>query len=256
MSSIMFGLKFESVMLKEAVDIIADASLNKRKGLVVTPNVDHVVMMESDSDMRLIFQEALFSFADGMPIVWLSRLLLDSPLPERVTGADLFPALCETAAAKGLNVFFLGGNPGVADTAARKLKSKNPDLNICGTYCPPYGFESDEQETRRIIDLINTCKPDILFVGVGTPKQEKWAYKNCESLNTGPILCIGASFDFIAGTLKRAPVIIQKSGFEWLWRLIKEPRRLWRRYLLRDSRFIFLALREIYISKKKRQKSN
>lgn len=247
----LFELSFDAHRLNGAVSKIIEAAINNQHGLVVTPNVDHIVMMERDYEMREIFQKALFRFADGMPLVWLSRLMFKSPLPERVTGSDLFPAVCKAAAQEKLSVFFLGGNPGVAEAAATKLNIKYPDLVVSGVYCPPYGFERDQEETKRIISKINDSETRLLFIGVGTPKQEKWAYANLSSLNTGPILCIGASFDFIAGTVKRAPRFIQKSGFEWLWRLIKEPRRLWRRYILRDSRFIVLAIRELINIKKK-----
>lgn len=246
-----FNLAFDTVTLDEAVNKIVEAAVNHKHGLVVTPNVDHIVLMERDHEMRSIFQQALFRFADGMPLVWLSHLLFQNPLPERVAGSDLFPAVCQAAARENLSVFFLGGNPGVAEAAAAKLRVKNPDLIVSGIYCPPFGFELDTEETNQIISKINDSGARILFIGVGSPKQEKWAYSNLASLNTGPILCIGASFDFIAGTVKRAPRFIQKSGFEWLWRLIKEPRRLWRRYILRDSRFIFLAFRELINIKKK-----
>jgi len=248
---LLFGLIFESLSLNEASKQIIVAAKNRHKGLVVTPNVDHIVMMERDHEMREIFQKALFRFADGMPLVWLSRLMFKSPLPERVTGSDLFPAVCQAAAREKLSVYFLGGNPSVAEAAAVKLKDRNPDLIVSGIYSPPFGFELDPEETSQIISRVNDSGARILFIGVGTPKQEKWAYSNLASLNTGPILCIGASFDFIAGTVKRAPRFIQKSGFEWLWRLIKEPRRLWRRYILRDSRFIILAFREWINIKKK-----
>lgn len=250
-----FDLAFNAVTLNEAVSKIIHAAVNNQRGLVVTPNVDHIVMMDQDYEMREIFQQALFRFADGMPLVWLSRLLFKNPLPERVTGSDLFPAVCQAAGQKQLAVFFLGGNPGVAESAAYKLKMRYSNLVVAGVYCPPFGFELDQEETKHIISLINDSGAHLLFIGVGAPKQEKWAFSNLSSLNTGPILCIGASFDFIAGTVKRAPRFIQKTGFEWLWRLIKEPRRLWRRYILRDSRFIFLAFLELINTKRTRLRS-
>jgi N-acetylglucosaminyldiphosphoundecaprenol N-acetyl-beta-D-mannosaminyltransferase len=250
-----FNLAFNAVTLDKAVNKIVEAAVIHQRGLVVTPNVDHIVMMEQDHEMLEVFQQALFRFADGMPLVWLSRLLFKNPLPERVTGSDLFPAVCQAAGREKLTVFFLGGNPGVAESAATKLKTRYPDLVVSGVYCPPYGFELDQVETKHIISLINESGAHLLFIGVGTPKQEKWAFANLSSLNTGPILCIGASFDFIAGTVKRAPRFIQKAGFEWLWRLIKEPRRLWRRYILRDSRFILLTFLELINIKKKGLKS-
>lgn len=241
----MFGFLFEKVSLPEAVLQIIAAAQSARKGLVVTPNVDHVIMLQDDAEMRRIFQNALFRYADGMPLVWLSRLTSNSPLPERVTGADLLPAVCAQAAEHGLRVYFLGGNPGIADKAAANLVRRSPGLVVAGTYCPPFGFEDDAEQTSRMVDDINSKRVDILFMGVGAPKQEKWAYANLNRLQVGPILCIGAAFDFAAGSSKRAPLAVQKAGLEWFWRLMHEPRRLWKRYLLRDSRFIPMAWREL-----------
>jgi|GEM_PF-369037 len=244
-SSELLGVSFERATLSSAVHQIINAGIEKKKGLVVTPNVDHIVMLQDDTEMRHIYQNALFRFADGMPIVWLSRILKNKHLPERVTGADLLIAICEKAAKADLNIYFLGGNPGIAEQAAAILKKRFDGLRISGVYCPPFGFEHDPVETDFIVNDINSRNIDILFIGVGAPKQEKWSAKHIDRLQVGPILCIGAAFDFAAGIIKRAPVWIQKSGFEWVWRLASEPARMWKRYLVRDSRFIPLAIREI-----------
>lgn len=244
---LIFGLKFNAVTLLVAAEQIANAADIGEKCMVVTPNVDHIMMLETDSEMRQIFQEALFCYPDGMPLVWLSRLTRGLSFPERVTGADLLPAVCKIAAQRGKRVFFLGGNPGVAEKAAQNMGNEFSGLQIAGTYCPLMGFEQNESEKNNILELINKSKVDILFIGVGTPKQEKWAWKNIDQLHVGPILCVGAALDFAAGITERAPMFVQRVGCEWLWRLCKEPRRLWRRYLLRDSRFLVIALREIFI---------
>ena len=157
-------------------------------------------------------------------------------------------ALCKQSAGSGLNLYFLGGNPGIAEKAANKLRQQYSGLHIVGTWCPPFGFENDPVQTGLIINDINSHNVDILFIGVGAPKQEKWADANIDRLQVGPILCVGASFDFAAGTTKRAPQWIQKIGFEWVWRLAGDPGRLWKRYLVRDSRFIPLAFKEIFKS--------
>lgn len=240
-----FGLRFDAVTLPEAAKQIVAAADAHEKGLVVTPNVDHIVMLESDAEMREIFQSALFCYPDGMPLVWLSKIVGRQSFPERVTGTDLLPAVCKLAAERGKRVFFLGGNPGVAEQTGQAMAMKFSGLLVAGTYCPPWGFEHNELEQLKIIDCVNTSRVDILFVGVGTPKQEKWAWKNLQHLHVGPIVCVGAALDFAAGISKRAPVFIQRAGLEWLWRLCREPKRLWKRYLVRDSRFIVLAAREI-----------
>ena len=244
-STELLGISFERATLFSATTQILNAGMQKKKGLIVTPNVDHIVMLQDDAEMRLIYQNALFRYADGMPIVWLSRILKSKNLPERVTGADLLITICEKAAKTDLNIYFLGGNPGIAQQAAKKLQAQFHGLKISGICCPPFGFENDPVETDFIIDNINSRNVDILFIGVGAPKQEKWAAKHIDRLHVGPVLCIGAAFDFAAGIIKRAPLWVQKSGFEWVWRLASEPGRMWKRYLVRDSRFIPLAIKEI-----------
>lgn len=247
MKAELLGVAFEQATMSTAVAQILDAARQGQKGIIVTPNVDHIVMLQDDSDMRRIYGEALFRYADGMPIVWLSRIK-KNPLPERVAGSDLLIALCKQAAGTGLNLYFLGGNPGIADKAAVELRKRFAGLNIVGTWCPPFGFEHDNDENEQIINDINSRSVDILFIGVGAPKQEKWADAHIDRLKVGPILCVGASFDFAAGTIKRAPLWIQRIGFEWVWRLASEPGRLWKRYLVQDSRFLPLALKEIFNS--------
>lgn len=162
-----------------------------------------------------------------------------------MTGADLLFEVCALAAKRGLKVAFVGGLPGVAEQARTNLAKLYPGLNVVGCYCPPFGFENSELESQKVVDFCNELRPDILFIGVGAPKQEKWAAKHLSRIDVGPVLCVGAAFDFAAGTIKRAPVIVQRCGVEWLWRLASEPKRLWRRYLLRDSKFVGIALREI-----------
>jgi N-acetylglucosaminyldiphosphoundecaprenol N-acetyl-beta-D-mannosaminyltransferase len=244
----LFELHFSALTLQQATAQIIVAAKAKVKGLVVTPNVDHIVMMQNDKEMKKIYQHSLYVFADGMPLVWMSRLISgrSKGLPERVTGADLLPQVCAMASQSELGIYFLGGNPGVADEAAQNLSKVYPGLKIVGVYSPPFGFEMDSTETRNIVDDINRQGTDILFVGVGAPKQEKWAWQHLDSLKVGPIICIGAAFDFAAGKVKRAPSFVQAIGCEWLWRLLKEPRRMWKRYIIRDSQFIPMAVREVF----------
>jgi len=245
----MFGLYFNAATLGEAAQMVVAAAEQQNKGLVVTPNVDHIVMMDRDAEMKALYQSAMFRFADGMPLIWFSKLFMKPSLPERVTGADLLPAIASLADKKGMKLFFLGGNEGVAALAAKELQKSNPSLQIAGTYCPPFGFEHDACESSKIVNIINQSGADILFVGVGAPKQEKWAARYLEQLEVGPVLGVGASFDFAAGTVKRAPLLFQRIGMEWLWRLIKEPRRLWHRYVVQDSKFISLICKELWTTR-------
>jgi N-acetylglucosaminyldiphosphoundecaprenol N-acetyl-beta-D-mannosaminyltransferase len=241
----MFGLDYCACTLTEAAQMVVSAAQTKTKGLVVTPNVDHVISMRKDIEMYELYRRALFRFADGMPLVWFSKCFRGGGLPERVTGADLLPEISRIAAIKGLKLYFLGGMPGVAEKAALKLKRSHPLLQVVGTYSPPFGFDKDAGESERIVKMINDSGADILFVGVGAPKQEKWAAQYMDQLNVGPILGVGASFDFAAGTIKRAPLWMQRMGMEWSWRLMQEPDRLWKRYILKDSQFVWLMMLEL-----------
>lgn len=237
----MFGIKFSPLTLKQATDAIIQMACVRERGLVVTPNVDHIVTLHKDTEFREIYARAKLIVADGMPLVWLSKLLVGTSLPERVTGADLLFSVCEMAAKHNLSVAFIGGLPGVADKAKEKLVELNPALQVVATHCPPFGFENSVVETQEIIDICKHKRPNILFFGVGAPKQEKWCDKHLEQLDVGPILCTGAAFDFAAGKVKRAPEWMRKYGLEWLWRLMGDPVRLWRRYIVRDSVFLIYA---------------
>lgn len=219
--------------------------INKRDShhLIVTPNVDHIVRYQKDHEFRKIYKSATLVFADGVPLIWASKIL-KTPLKEKISGSDMFPKICELAANKGYSVFFLGGRPGAADKAAAVLKSKFPNLNVCGIYCPPLGFEHNTDESAKIINLITNAKPDILFVGLGSPKQEKWIYYNKELIKVPVSIGIGVSFEFIAGIVKRAPELFQKIGLEWFWRFCMEPRRLWKRYLITDMSFFWYLLKQ------------
>lgn len=239
----LFSLTFENVTLAQATDqIIALARSDAKGKLVVTPNVDHIVTMRKDSHMREVFESAALRYADGMPLVWLSRLERGQGLIERVTGADLLDSVARAAALKEVSIFLMGGLPGVAERAAERLVAASPQLRIAGTFCPPFGFEHDEDQCHAIADMIRTSGADILFAGVGTPKQEKWLARWIDECGVRVGVGVGAAFDFLAGTAKRAPRIIQRTGLEWLWRLAHEPRRLFGRYVLRDSRFLLMAI--------------
>ena len=244
------GLRFDNLRFNEAVNSII--SIAKRRDrpapFVVTPNVDHMLRLERSQELREIYQSAALVLADGMPLVWLSRLQSNG-LSERVTGADLLPSICESAATLGIGVFLLGGPVGAAKSAAENLKKKHPDL-VVGEYCPPFGFEFDEIENQRIIKLINLHAPAVLFVGVGSPKQELWISRFRSQLNVGICLGVGAAIEFQAGLMKRAPVWMQKSGTEWIYRMLSDPGRLVKRYAS-NAAFLLVVGREIVGKQKK-----
>lgn len=234
----------DNVTLQEAISIIGNMIESDSKTYVVTPNLDHIVKLEKDDDFVKCYDAAGLVLADGTPLVLASRILR-TPLKGRVTGSDLFPALCKFAADKGFKVFFLGGLDGVAQKAAQILMAKFEGLIVVGTYSPPFGFDKDEKENNKILAMINAVHPQLLFVGVGAPKQEKWMYRNIHALQINVALGIGASFDFEAGTIKRAPLWVRNVGMEWLWRFLNEPRRLFRRYFIDSAQFIPIIRRQL-----------
>jgi N-acetylglucosaminyldiphosphoundecaprenol N-acetyl-beta-D-mannosaminyltransferase len=210
---------------------------------VVGPNAHLVTLAERHPRFAEAMQAADLAVPDGMSVVMASRIL-GAPIPERVTGGDLMERMCAEAAHYGFRVFFLGGLPGAAMMAAFNLQERYPGLNICGSYCPPPGFENDPAELYRIRKAIDDAVPDLLCVAFGAPKQEIWMHENRYKLKVGAILPVGAALDTQAGLRRRAPQWMQRNGAEWLFRLMNEPLRLWRRYLLGNAAFMLLVLRQ------------
>jgi N-acetylglucosaminyldiphosphoundecaprenol N-acetyl-beta-D-mannosaminyltransferase len=202
-----------------------------RGGELVTPNLDHLRRCRLDPSFAGLVAQSQVVVADGMPLVWASRLQ-GTPLPERVAGSDLISSVSAAAAERGRSVFFLGGAPGSAQAAAEVLVSRHPTLKIAGTHCPPMGFELNPEAMAEIIDRLTMAKPDIVYVALGSPKQEHLIHELREWLPRSWWLGVGYSFSFLAGEGSRAPLWMQRTGLEWLHRLAREPRRLARRYLL------------------------
>lgn len=243
MSRIKFlNTEVDNITMNEAVQKIEQLILNKKPSYVVTPNIDHIVKLETDKEFQEVYKEADLILTDGMPLIWISKLK-KNPIKEKVSGSDLFPEVCKLAANKGYKVFLLGAAEGVAAKAAENLKLKYKGLNIVGTYSPSYGFEKNEYEIQQIIKMIKEVKPDILAVGLGAPKQEKFLYKYRNQLNVPVVLAIGASIDFEAGNVNRAPKWMQHIGLEWFYRLCKEPKRMFKRYLVDDIKIFRLILK-------------
>jgi N-acetylglucosaminyldiphosphoundecaprenol N-acetyl-beta-D-mannosaminyltransferase len=238
------GVRIDALAFGEVVDIILEHASQRRGACyVVTPNAHHVVLNQNDEVLREIYRRAFLVVPDGVPLLWAARLLgLD--LHGRVNGTDLFEALCAEAAQRGLGVYLLGGRRGAADGAATLLCDRYPGLRICGTYCPPFGFENDPAESERIVSAIRDARPDLLFVGLGAPKQEYWMSRHVDRIAVPVSLGVGVSFEFVAGALPRAPRWMQKAGLEWLFRLLVEPSRLWKRYLIGNARFCFIVMRQ------------
>lgn len=243
MSRISFlNIEIDNLTMLEAVEEIDKLVIMKKNSYVVTPNVDHIVKLENDEEFKKVYKNADLILTDGMPLIWISKIK-GIPIKEKISGSDLFPKVCELASKKSYKIFLLGAAEGVAIKAALNLKNKFKGLAIVGTYSPSYGFEKEDDEVEKIIEKINEAKPDILAVGLGAPKQEKFIYKFKDRLNVPVMLAIGASIDFEAGNIKRAPNFMQKCGLEWFYRLCKEPRRMFRRYLIDDLNIVRIALK-------------
>jgi N-acetylglucosaminyldiphosphoundecaprenol N-acetyl-beta-D-mannosaminyltransferase len=203
-------------------------------GMMVTVNIDHMVRCHRDPAYHSLVDRAELVVADGMPLVWASRLQ-GTALPERVAGSSLTLSLAADLAEKGHSLFLLGGNPGVAEAAGRVLAERFGGLQIAGTYCPPFGFEQDQTEMQRIREALGTTQPDVVYVALGSPKQE-WLIdqlrKQLLDLSTAWWLGVGISLSFITGEVHRAPWWVQRLGLEWVHRMAQEPQRLFRRYVV------------------------
>ena len=236
------NIEVDNVNMKETLQSI-DRMIRKGKpSYVVTPNINHVVALESDSLFREIYDKADLILTDGKPLIWYSRLV-KRPIKAKISGSDLFPLLCKMAAKRGYKMYFLGAAEGVAAKAAENLEKKYPGLNVCGTYSPKFGFENDLEESQKINGQIKEAAPDILIVGLGAPKQEKFIYRNLEELNVPVSLGLGASLDFEAGNISRAPRWMANAGLEWLYRIIQDPKRLFKRYFFDGLKFIPIMIK-------------
>lgn len=237
------GAKVHRVSLNDSVELIEKFISDKKKHQVCVPNVYTTVLMQRDEEFKEIHNSSSLAIPDGMPLVWVSRLY-GKPIPVRVSGTELFLESAKIASQKGYKFFILGGSPGIPEKIKKKLNEKYQTLKIIGTYSPPFVREFSEEETHRMISMINNVKPDVLWVGMTAPKQEKWIGKHLDKLQVHVAVGVGMAFDILAGEKKRAPKLIQNVGLEWLYRLCKEPKRLWKRYLIGNTVFIWLVIKE------------
>jgi N-acetylglucosaminyldiphosphoundecaprenol N-acetyl-beta-D-mannosaminyltransferase len=222
--------------------IIAHAQNRGKPAYVITPNAQHIVLLENDRRFQDVYAHADLVIPDGVSLLIAARLYGRS-LQQRIAGVDLFKALCGHAAEADLHVFLLGGRPGSAELAAMALKGDHPTLT-CTTYCPPLGFEQSADELKQTADAITSAQPDILFAALGAPKQEYWIYEHGLQLSVPVCIGVGGSFEIVGGVVPRAPLWTQNIGCEWLYRLCREPRRMWRRYLFGNLEFAAIVLRQ------------
>jgi N-acetylglucosaminyldiphosphoundecaprenol N-acetyl-beta-D-mannosaminyltransferase len=242
----LFGAEIDVVNLRQAVETVLAWTRETQPTcrFVVTPNVDHVVLLQEHAGLQAAYHDASLILADGAPVLWAARLL-GRNLPERVPGSDLTPAIFAAASPDHpLTTYLLGAGPGVAERAAQAIEARWPAVRVVGTYSPPLGFDKSDGENAAILERIARASPQLLVVGLGAPKQELWVHRFHQRLQARVALCVGASIDFLAGEKPRAPVWMRTTGLEWLHRLCSEPRRLARRYAVDAWRFPQIVARQ------------
>lgn len=235
------GMGFSNLRKEELINNLKNRIAKRKKTLIFTPNIDHIVLCEKDVVFRNIYLRSNYAILDSSPIFLLSKIF-NVGFKQRITGAEMVPALCELANKENYRIFFLGDSKITLSAVKDKMKIKYSGA-ICKYYSPEFGFDND----LEIIKKINSFKPDIVFVAFGTPKQEKWIFNNRKRAKAIVFIGIGNSFKFFSGLLRRAPKAVQAVGFEWFYRLLQEPRKLFPRYFWRDLRFIIIFFREIFI---------
>ena len=240
------GIPIDRISMTEATSRVIHALEHRtspRPLLIMGPNAQLITLAAHQPRFASALRSADLNVPDGISIVFASRIL-GKPIAERVTGGDLMEQLCIEAARHNLSVFFLGGLPEAAAKTAHKFQSQYSGFRLAGTYCPPQGFEADPSECARIRNQITEAKPDLLCVAFGAPRQEIWMRENCPTLPIGAAISVGAALDTQAGLRRRAPQWTHRIGCEWLYRLVREPRRLWRRYLIGNTHFLWLVARQ------------
>lgn len=237
------GVSIDCLSESQTVDLLATRSLGGVGSLVVTVNLDHLRRCRKDPSYRALVSQADVVVADGMPLVWASKLQGGNRLPERVAGSSMMFSLCERAARDGLSIFLLGGYPEeVAQQAGEALIKRYPGLKIAGTHCPAFGFEHDQSKMDEISEMLKAAAPDIVYIALGSPKQEVLAQTLRHVLPDALWIGIGISLSFAIGEVQRAPLLVQKLGLEWLHRLCQEPKRLFRRYIVDGLPFAAILL--------------
>ncbi len=237
------GVRFHCLWMHEALQTIETFIQQRQPRHICLSNAYTLAISQYDSEFKTTLNRADLVLPDGMSIVWGSRWI-GVRLPQRIAGPDLTTALCERAAQKGYSIFLMGSSAENLDQLKKVLLKRWPTLRILGDYSPSMCERIGEAENETILARIYAVQPDILFVGMSAPKQEKWISDNLAKINVPVSIGIGAAFDFLSGRIPRAPALLQESGLEWLHRLWCEPQRLWRRYLLGNAVFLSLLLTE------------
>jgi N-acetylglucosaminyldiphosphoundecaprenol N-acetyl-beta-D-mannosaminyltransferase len=235
----LFGVPFTAGTLSDIRDHLLAELASRRRRLVITANTDHLVRLRRHPDLLKAYLAADLVLADGMPVVWGARVV-GAPLPERVTGVDLMNELFRSFSSLGRSVYLLGSTDEVLAAGSEALADRYPGIRLAGTH---HGFFSPDEDDD-VVAGVNASGADALFVGMGSPRQERWAAAHARSLEPRLVVCVGGSLEVLAGVRSRAPRWMQRSGLEWSYRLFQEPGRLWKRYLVDDAAFLPILARE------------
>ena len=238
------GMRVDALEIPRVVTLMENwiCARNATRLIAVT-GMHGITEAQYDPDFKAILNAADLIVPDGMPLVWLSRLR-GRPLQRRVYGPELMLAFCERTAGKGYRHYFYGGAPGVPEQLAEVLRTRFPGLQVAGSYSPPFR-PLTPREDEETVAMIRVAAPDVLWLGLGTPKQEYWMHEHRGRLRVPVIVCAGAAFGINSGRVRQAPRWIREHGLEWLFRLLQEPRRLWRRYLIYGPQFVFYVALEL-----------
>ncbi len=232
------GVKVDHVTMEQAISRIVEMVAQPKPHLIVTANSEMVMMANDDPLLYEIIERADLVVPDGIGVIWASRLLSNA-LPQRVPGVELMQSLVAESAVHQWRIFLLGAEPGIADQAAQAIQAAYPAVNIVGTH---HGYFKQNHTEQHVLSLIKASKPDILFIALGVPKQEKWAAAHLAKLGVPAAIGVGGSFQIFAGTVQRAPLWMRRVGLEWFYRLLKQPWRIKRMSVL--PRFVFWVLFE------------
>lgn len=231
------GVGVSAINMDEAVDLISAALVAGRKGYVCVTGVHGVMEAQKDAGFRRILNNSFLTTPDGMPTVWVGRWYGKSQMA-RVYGPDLMLEVCAASVSRRYKHFLYGGGPGTAESLKASLEAKVPGVNVVGTYTPPFR-PLDREEQQKVVQTIAKLKPDIIWVGLSTPKQERFMADFLPRLDTTLMIGVGAAFDIHTGNLQDAPQWVKSLGLQWMHRLIQEPRRLWKRYLINNPLFLY-----------------
>jgi N-acetylglucosaminyldiphosphoundecaprenol N-acetyl-beta-D-mannosaminyltransferase len=245
------GINIDNINPQQFIEKIEELVSKKECTYVCFSNVHTIVTSQTDTELSKITNQSAIVAPDGMPVVWTAKLLGAKQI-EKCSGPDMMEEIFKLSDRKAYSHYFYGGTNDTLLKLKEKLIDKYPNIKIVGMYSPPFRPLTKEED-EMIIRQINEANPDFIWVGLGAPKQEKWMAEHCSLIDRGILLGVGAAFNFYAGTVKRAPKWMQDAGLEWFYRLIKEPKRLWKRYLTTNTLFIYYFIKQ-FINKKNNYK--